>query len=292
MTAAGEFLAGGRCPVTGGNPTSMTEAGFELACGAALVVGAGEGKKGIHNFRYRRCLVCRGESRPEELSIIELPVMGGEVAMGNQYQVCSICGKEKKSVFTHYGEMACPTCTNVRSWIKNNPELAIEQVRKMAPAVLEAPVAGDRESSLLAKLREILGAGEGDIVRAAELAMDRQVSAARALADMVDVRKALKAGDDEELLVVAKRRMELLAKLDRLLAESTANADRLADLNESLERRLALHGGETALPAVLDCKVVDVRDTVLLDLLIDALGDSVITLDAGTIRALREVRHG
>ncbi|BDD88715.1 hypothetical protein [Desulfofustis limnaeus] len=261
--------------MTGGNPTRVTEAGFARAC-SAYQLAADEGEqKGRPEWLYRRCLVCRGESRPEELSIIELPVMGGEVAMGNQYQMCSICGKEKKSVFTHYGEMACPTCTSVRSWIKNNPELAIEQVRKMAPAVLEVPVAG-----------------EGDIVRAAELAMDRQVSAARALADMVDVRKALKAGDDEELLVVAKRRMELLAKLDRLLAESTANADRLADLNESLERRLALHGGETALPAVLDCKVVDVRDTVLLDLLIDALGDTVINLDAGTIRALREVRHG
>ena len=30
MMPAGEFLAGGLCPVTGGNPTSMTEAGFDI----------------------------------------------------------------------------------------------------------------------------------------------------------------------------------------------------------------------------------------------------------------------
>jgi hypothetical protein len=295
MTAGSTFLVGGLCPVTGGNPTKMTEGGFARACAAALAASREAEGKGILELRCRRCLVCRGKLLPDELTIIALPVTGGEEQMGSKYEgTCACCGRERKQLQKQYGEGVCPSCAVMRTLVKNMPEVVVEQLQKLAEFPVATPVDGVGENSLLARLRDVLQAGDGDIVRAAELAMDRQVSAARALAEMVDVRKALKAGDDEEILVVAKRRMELLAKVDRMAAEAGAERDRLADEVRQLRRRLQAATAQPA-PAVLEareCSCSGGRDEVLFDLLIEALGDQVINLDAARIKALREVRHG
>ncbi len=214
----------------------------------------------------------------------------------------------------------------------------------------------DAVSTILGRLREILQAGAGDLIRAAELAMDRQESAGKALAEMVEVRKVLKAGDDEDLVAVASRRMGLLTKLDTIAVKVENERDDFADQVKRLQRRfddqtglltLAVEERDKALSELRDVRaelrvgdkfdgsvgdaahlirlrlreheqeimflrkelqraidgvvhlpaVLDVRedpgqcgrDGVLLDLLIEALGDTRIILDAGKIRLLREV---
>lgn len=331
------------------------------------------------------CLVCQGENRPAELSIIELPVMGEEVDMGSGkgLSLCVACNQQKKSVFPHYGEPVCPSCTMVRSQIKNRPELVLEQFRKLAPEymtgmkdqteslrhlvdelhpilnpnegetmidaarrrmtdlqavldnnmdlvmenrALKEAAGGNGENSLLAKLREILGAGDGDIVQAARLAMDGAADAKLirglvglddglplpeyidsllanyerlkswsidqrddAVAVLREIKATIKAGDDEDLVEVAERRMKLLAKLDKMVAEVGAECDHLSDEVGVLRGRLQAAAAQPAQAALAmsgrACS--ESRDGVLLDLLLDALGDLVITLDTERIRALR-----
>jgi hypothetical protein len=314
MPAGATFLVGGLCPVTGGNPTKMTETGFARACSAALAASREAEGKGIMELRYRRCLVCRGNLLPDELTIIELPVTGGEEQMGSKYEgTCACCGRERKQLQKQYGEVVCPSCTVMRTLVRNMPEVVVEQLRKLATGVLtddrvisanrktaaelaevlepandeglvecarrrmadlEAALnnnmdlvmenralkenGGSAESSLLAKLREVLKAGDGDIVRAAELLIEK----------MNNTWEAAKTIRDER--------------------------DQLADQVKWLQTKLAARG-EPPLQAVLEareCSCSCGRDEVLFDLLLDALGDQVINLSASRIKALREVRHG
>lgn len=352
MAGVGEFLAGGMCPVTGGNPTSMTEAGFVRACGAALAVSREEEGKRIFGLRYRRCLVCRGEHRPPELRIVGLAAVINEreVFMPSDRKdgVCQSCNKSC-SVVSHFDAWVCPSCQIVRINAKKRPEVLVAALERFSPEDLSRPGdgsvfeeelvavskilgmegtehvlscarrrmddlqkaldnnmdlvmenrtlkenAGGDESSLLVRLREVLQAGDGDIVRAAELAMDRQARAGEALADKVDVRKALKAGDDEDLVEVARQRMERLMELQLELVETRSYASHLAEQNSELRKGLGLATvSDSSVPAVLEareCSCSCGLDEMLFDLLLEALGDRVINLSASRIKALREVR--
>jgi hypothetical protein len=355
----------------------MTEAGFARACSVALGAARDRAAERKSEWRDRRCLSCQGENRPPELRIIELAALQtGEVGMASVRTegVCATCGKQK-SLVTHLGEMVCTSCQIVRIACKNQPELVLATLRKLAPEALAgaddaagslrhlvdklSPIlqpndgetlidaarrrtdellaaldeqvdlleenrrlvetaGGTNESTLLTKLREILGAGDGDIVQAAldvmasrsrlsrqvgeihdvlEADVDDTVTVARltfedrnnAVSELRDIRVSLKAGDDEDLVEVAERRMKLLAKLDRMVGESVLKHDRLADEVRELRGRLQAAAAQPT-PVRLACS--GGRDEVLFELLLDALGDAVITLDAGRIRQLREVQHG
>lgn len=383
-------LTAGRCPVSGGHPTSMTEAGFARACSVALGAARDRAAERKSEWRDRRCLSCRGENRPPELRIIELAALQtGEVGMASVRTegVCATCEKQK-SLVTHLGEMVCTSCQIVRIACKNQPELVLATLHKLAPEALagaddaarslrhlvdelhpilnpnkgetmidaarrrmtdlqatldnnmdlvmenralKEAAGGNGENSLLAELREILGAGDGDIVQAARLAMDGAADAKLirglvglddglplpeyidsllanyerlkswsidqrddAVAVLREIKATIKAGDDEDLVEVAERRMKLLAKLDKMVAEVGAESDRLSDEVRELRGRLqaAVVQPMPSVPEARECSCSGDRDEVLFELLLDALGDSVITLDAGRIRQLREVQHG
>lgn len=338
-----------RCPVTGGCPTAMSETAFARICQARRQEAA---ERTTMNNGY--CLVCQGKTRPAELTITTVQPVAKPVEVTMKQKkgdVCASCG-EPKALKSHLGEMVCSSCQLMRITCKNKPQVALQQLRKLAPGVLKGDqVDGPAEDTLLAELREILDAGDGDIVLAARRAMKGCVQAGylleitgtmrdmlgiddgcsltesvdslingydrdkkrlqlvtedrdNAVADLVDIRAALKAGDDEDLVDVAMRRMKVIERADYEKEQAVDRANRLARENEELAQRLReLRERSQAVAAFsppLDGDLMVERvggslseqDELLLDLALNVMELGGIEHTAGTIRKLRGVLHG
>lgn len=161
--------------------------------------------------------------------------------------------------------------------LNNNTDLVMEN-RTLKES------AGAAESSLLAKLREILGAGDGDIVLAAERAASGNLEAET-------IRENLGIGHS---LALAEYVDSLLDDLDKKWRRFETERDNLFKEARWLQERLRIaEAKELPLPPgrieVPECSCPGVFDSVLLELLLAALGDQVINIGASQIRALREV---
>lgn len=85
----------------------------------------------------RRCLNCPGP--PAELTIIEIELRqkGGEhVASAKRVDgTCTYCQGKKKVNVTRNAK-TCAMCENLRSSIRQRPEMVVEMLREIAPQVL------------------------------------------------------------------------------------------------------------------------------------------------------------
>lgn len=215
---AEEPIPAARRPRKAGIPAQLEELEALLRCGV----------ESIQNIR-------RSESTGDDLGADRQR----EVVMGKSgtRMTCTVCGKKRRNVWLHYGELACPDCAILRSNIINRTETVLDQLRRLVPDTMEAieaeataaerarldelqrvldPATSEsledcarrrikslvsvidksaglvienialkersaerRESSLLARLREILQAGDGDIVTAARRLVEKADIASR-----------------------------------------------------------------------------------------------------------------
>lgn len=200
------------CPLTSGGPIKMTRAGFGRCCAARVELA----KEADDFDRTKKqdsrvqvsfknpCLVCQGP--PALLTFIEVSTNNGEdMATKRCIGECMVCG-EKKNVARQQSGNICPTCENMRTYVKKRPHAALAMLRKMAPDVM----------------------GEKDAVKS-------PVS----FGDAAALCSILRAGVDEDLMKVAERRMAVFAKLEETyLDQSKAFSDAEAD-RDDLKRQVA-----------------------------------------------------
>ena len=194
---AGRAMKQIHCPVTCGRPTRMTEAGWSKICAHYQA----EADKPAGGWRSpssydRICRRCRGKKRPRELEIIDLKNME-EIRMASRPEkgTCDICGG-RKLVKKNHGVMVCSTCAGLQGRINQNPAAVVDEVIRMHGRQVVEKHLGSKN---LAKLSEQNSAQENTIN---------------------EVRRILEAGATDTVLAVAKRRMVVLKKLDKLYNEA------------------------------------------------------------------------
>ncbi|MCB2218021.1 MAG: hypothetical protein KQH59_18315 [Desulfobulbaceae bacterium] len=178
-----------QCPVTGGNPTSMSAESFARLCGLARQRAAAD-----PGLLTGYCLVCEAKNKPAELTIVDLSAATdqGDSSMGQVTEkgLCSSCDADGRPLKVNYGEKVCSSCSIMRMVCKNRPDVVWEQLRKLAPDFLDKKLQAD-------------GAEKIDTV----------------VHDLVkDLVKVLVPQDEESIMICAKRRM---AALEAALNENT-----------------------------------------------------------------------
>ena len=122
-----------QCPVTGGVPTSMTEASFKRACASHRR----QTGKTSYNYQIKErkvdlsaCALCKGKRRPAELTIItdeEVREMGKPARnMGK----CQNCG-ESAMVTKNNGLQVCSSCSSIQAAVKNRLEAVANAARSL-----------------------------------------------------------------------------------------------------------------------------------------------------------------
>ncbi len=225
----------GRCPVTGGCVTRMTEESFLRVCGRhqelARKKAGNVGWGGPCSAQF--CIECQGKHLPQELEIIDMEEnMPSKKAEGK----CDCCGKTKRVKKVH-GYMACSICEHLVRAVKNSPELVLRLWGDAHGAEI-----GGNEEGLADGIRQALNVP--DDVASGELpgmVGDLMLERRQYAAELDGVRKALEADGEDDMVEVAERRMAVLSKMESMFA---AEHER----REDLERRLAAQPQ----PAVLD----------------------------------------
>ncbi len=241
----------GRCPVTGGCVTRMTEESFLRVCGrhqelARKKAGnVGWGGPGSAQF----CIECQGKHLPQELEIIDMEEnMPSKKAEGK----CDCCGKTKRVKKVH-GYMACSICEHLVRAVKNSPEL----VRRLWGDAHGAEIGGNEEG-LADGIRQALNV-PGDVASGElpRLIGDLMLERGQYAAVLDGVRKALEAAVDDDLVEVAGRRMAMLRKLDEMYNAEHKRRDELAEVITCMEQELEdSRSAASSLQAELDelCK--------------------------------------
>ena len=130
------------CPITMGNPTSMTEQSFRAMC--AKLNRERKLKPGHNYSQYEttiydgHCKKCGGKF-PPELTIINIE----DYKMTNDFGTCEICLRKEVKIGKNNGKKCCSTCAAMRSYINQRPEMALAMMQELAPQVLAATPAVD-----------------------------------------------------------------------------------------------------------------------------------------------------
>jgi ribosomal protein L37AE/L43A len=148
--------------VTGNRPLRCSEEGFYRAC-AGFQKNLTERKRPYN----KECGECRGAFVPPEVTFIQVT----NFKRGKEMQTtCGFCGKEA-SVKRQYGDiMVCTSCSIIRSYAKNNPELLekalVEVGRGIGPADAVAPqeVCAQETEDRVKKLAKKEGDYDADMV--------------------------------------------------------------------------------------------------------------------------------
>lgn len=291
------------CQVTAGRPTRMTREGFARACAAA---------RGRHDARKmpfgEYCGVCRGKDVPAEIEFIELEQLKGEVMTEIRKRGrCSVCGKAK-SVLERGGALVCSMCENLRSSIRQGPEVVLAQLRELAPDTLGAvvdiqPEAGPGQKSAddqMVKMKHALAASEDQLAEAERDISEwkrHSESLQKALAEsqqeVIDWGGKYSAlGDDLRIaesnledalksLVAERETSSLLAgRIESMIDSEMYDRQFNADVGRAISVAQAMAPEVSGYPA---------RDSVLLDLAFDVMEGRVTGLDTDRLRMMREV---
>lgn len=144
-----------QCPITKGQPTSMTAGGFADQCAferdAAKTLVEQDAMISSRKVIFTPiCLSCSG-AYPQELTIIELPNCSeGEKNMGTNKttdDTCQWCGKKGK-VTNHHGKTSCFSCVAAVTTAKNRPLVAMAMLQSFAPEVLGASASTDERQNI------------------------------------------------------------------------------------------------------------------------------------------------
>lgn len=265
------------CPVTFGNPTSMTWGAFERVC--------------FHNQDNEEITYCTeaclGYCLPDELTIIENP---GETYMTQRKQgTCEICA-DKKTIQHLHGMMICTGCGMAVSLIKKNPAMVVEMFKKFngddkAAGFFGVEKAGspgalvcspdscehmEKAYEMLEERMELLKMLGGDMSRSLKEQVGELVHKTRELIEGIkNIRVILESPIDaglQEICETAKRRME----------ERDGLHDQIDDLHKQMK---------AADMAVMPAR--SSRDSVLLDLCLGIMAENIKGIDVATIYQLR-----
>lgn len=211
---------GRNCPVTRGNPTSTTRRGWDAACAACRQEAEAEQDYAYRHVMYKGvCLIC-SQQIPAEVTIIDLAHynLQTEKGMGTNKTVtgvCKYCKQTKRVRQIGDGQGVCSMCEAVRSTIRNHPQSVIDSIRELAPDLLQVPSQQAELKTAFAK--EHLDKCERVLIAIGE---------------------TIKAEADEDLVEVAKRRMNTMARLEEsYLKESVALSNAEAE-RDDLKRQL------------------------------------------------------
>lgn len=249
------------CPVTSGQKTRMTMAGFERLCKKHRNQPDGYCKQG-----------CRGDVLPDELEIITIDQIAEE-NMANQWKewACEVCG-EKKQIRKNNGKMACSTCEAIWREVNMRPErvltLLLDKVEvkwledKLVAYGYTAAAAADSEYEML---REMLSKQVDEV---AALAAENE----RLLKDMSELGKMAEACGDA-----------LKNQLNCCCEELSEAYEKIREMQESVEAVTAeKHSDVRCLSGV-----VTSRDSIVLDLALQVIAGDVKGLSVASLQALR-----
>lgn len=284
--------------MTRGNATSMTMAGWDKACAARRHEAEEEQDIGNRKVIYKTvCLDCPGEI-PAEVTIIELSaaaatITTGKIDMAKNGQrktaKCEWCG-EVKMAKTINGKVTCTICEIVCSSIRLRPQAVIDTIRAIAPELLTDAGSGGDIATLQESLKIAEANHESAQLQIDELqqrlndyeASDLEVTYEK---ELLDIRAALRADNDEDLVEVAQRRMATMAKLEEsYLQKSQALADTQSE-RDDLKRQLAASSGEATLCVSATCR--QAMHDLALRLAIGVLKGEIEGIGAADVELLR-----
>ncbi len=164
----------GICPITGGVPTRMTEAGFARSCEAKRAASSSSDNEpgqatALVAFKVRKklnaCSACRGEKRPAELEIITITEVDMTVKSKN---ACEGCGKTKLNLTQCSGDLVCSSCAALYGAVNNRLAVVAETAKRLGKGEqLARLLCGEHvtvtvESTALKTIAGIIGYEEED----------------------------------------------------------------------------------------------------------------------------------
>lgn len=246
------------CPVTYGQKTRMTLAGFERLCDKHRNQPDGYCKQD-----------CRGEVLPAELEIITIDQVAEE-GMSIQWKegVCEACG-DKKQIRKNNGKMACATCEPIWREVNLRPERVLTLLlEKMEVKWLEDKLAAYGYTA----------AAEAD----SEYEMLREM-----LSKQVDEVAALSAENERLLKDMSERGKVAESCGENLKNQLNCCRDELTVAYEKIREMQATIDAAPACNLCEDRDHTTSRDSIVLDLALQVLAGDVKGLSVTALQALR-----
>ena len=132
----------------------------------------------------------------KETESIEVPTNNGGGDMAGTKRCigeCSVCGLKKNVAKRQEGNI-CPTCENMRTFVKKRPEVTMAMLRKMAPELMSggalSPVAPGKEEDLKESVALANAEADRDDLKRQVAELQAELSSARKAAQVVQADKA------------------------------------------------------------------------------------------------------
>lgn len=214
------------------------------------------------------CLLCNGEP-PEEVRFIELPLAAKEREMGSVKKwtgKCDCCG-ETKTVRSSGGKNVCAMCDNLRINIRLRPQVAMDAIRELAPDLLGEVGSGDGFARLQKYSNKVVAERDDLVVR------------------LGCIREAIKAEADEDLVDVAKRRMDTMARLEESYLQESKALSSAETERDDLKRQLEQAGSTPPLCVSASCR--QAMQDLALRLAIGVMKGEIEGIGAADVELLR-----